>query len=121
MRARLVLVLALACAALLLTAAPADAAKKKKKRKKATVSSSPGSSGSSSSSTSVSLSSGVDIEFSDVAASPTLMKWASALDSAGGSVSHGEAVEREQYVVSQVNSGSWSPSAYYEYQVGARL
>ena len=31
------------------------------------------------------------------------------------SASCGEAVAREQYVVSQVNSGTWSPSTYYEY------
>ena len=96
--------LALACAVLLLADVPVDAKKRKKKKKSASTTSS---SSSSSASTSVSLSSGVDVEFSDAAASPTLMKWASALDAADGSVSHGEAVAREQYVVAQVNSGSW--------------
>jgi hypothetical protein len=53
---------------------------------------------------------------SDPAAAPQLLKWARALSAEGGSVTHGQAVGREQYVVQEVNAGRWSEVAYHEYQ-----
>ena len=59
---------------------------------------------------------GVSLTFTDPEAAPLLVKWSTALGKSGGSVSHGQAVAREQYVVEQVNAGAWSPEAYHEYQ-----
>ena len=59
---------------------------------------------------------GVSLEFSDPVAAPQLKKWARALASSDGSVTHGQAVAREAHVVQKINSGAWDPSSYHEYQ-----
>lgn len=51
-----------------------------------------------------------------LASSSLIQKWARELGASRGSVSHSDAVSREQYVVNQVNTDKLPARAYFDYQ-----
>eukprot|EP01041_Mallomonas_annulata_P000155 gene155-259_t len=67
-------------------------------------------------STQVLPSSGIQLRFSESPATRTLLKWSKEIDSAEGTVSHMDAVRREQYVVHMIDNGKWPLRTYSEYQ-----
>jgi ankyrin repeat protein len=64
----------------------------------------------------VQLSNGVQLQFNDKKALPTLSSWAKEISTHGYTVSHGTAMARESQVVELVNSGKWTVEAYHDYQ-----
>lgn len=62
------------------------------------------------------LTSGFKLHLYDKKSSSTLIQWAKELDISGGTVSHQNAVSRENQVVSLINQGIWTYQSYHDYQ-----